>query len=167
MFGFGWYFTLQESELHRITDTLGQIILSLLSIHNYILVHCKVPFIQRCLIEFPHNSTCLRIVVLYRYSLSFYSIDLTINFLATDSFVGEEDGFVTIEMIIGEAQMPFTLTLTPTTIDDVLSDTRLRATDYLHEAYSTLSEVRKATPGGNLENKHVIRLSTGKRDHVP
>ena len=65
-------------------------------------------------------------------------IDLTINFLATDYFVAEEGGFVTIQMIIREAQIPFTLTLTPTTIDDVLADTRIRATDYLHEAYSTV-----------------------------
>ena len=59
-------------------------------------------------------------------------------------------------MIIGEAQTAFTLTLTPTTIDDVLSDTRFRATDYLHEAYSTLFEAGKATPGRNLENSQVI-----------
>ena len=50
-------------------------------------------------------------------------------------------------MTIREAQINFTLTLTPTTADDVLNDTRLIATDYLGEAFSTLSEAGKATPG--------------------
>ena len=64
-----------------------------------------------------------------------------------DHNVGEEEGFVTIEMTIREAQIPFTLTLTPTTADDVLADTRLVATDYLAEAFTSLSEAGKATPG--------------------
>ena len=50
-------------------------------------------------------------------------------------------------MRIREAQIPFTLTLTPTTVDDVLADTRLIATDYLGEAFSMLSEAGKAAPG--------------------
>ena len=74
---------------------------------------------------------------------------MTINFLSLDYDVGEEEGFITIEMRIREAQTPFTLTLTPTTVDDVLADTRLVATDYLGEGYTLLTEVGKATPGGN------------------
>ena len=50
-------------------------------------------------------------------------------------------------MRIREAQIPFTLILTPTTVDDVLADTRLIATDYLAEAFTTLTEAGKATPG--------------------
>ena len=75
---------------------------------------------------------------------------MTINFLSTDYDVGEEELFVTIEMTIREAQIPFTLTLTPTTVDDVLADTRLVATDYLGEAFTTLTEAGKATPGENF-----------------
>ena len=72
---------------------------------------------------------------------------LTINFFSTDYDVGEENLIVTIEMTIREAQIPFTLTLTPTTADDVLADTRLIATDYLGEAFTTLTEAGKPTPG--------------------
>ena len=50
-------------------------------------------------------------------------------------------------MTIRETQINFTLTLTPTTADDVLNDTRLIATNYLGEAFSTLSEAGKAIPG--------------------
>ena len=64
-----------------------------------------------------------------------------------DYDVGEGQLFVTIEMTIREAQIPFTLTLTPTTVDDILVDTRLIATDYLGDTFSTLTEARKATPG--------------------
>ena len=64
-----------------------------------------------------------------------------------DHNIGEEEGVVTIELTIREAQIPFTLTLTPTTVDDVLADTRLSATDYLGESFSTLSEAGKATSG--------------------
>ena len=98
-------------------------------------------------------------------------IGLTINFLATDYFVVEEGGFVTIQMIIREAEIPFTLTLTPTTIDDVLADTRIRATDYLREAYSTLSAAGKAEPGCNLESTCIIGMYYVRictiRNHVP
>ena len=77
-----------------------------------------------------------------------------IVFLSTDYDLGEEEGFVTIEMTIGATQIPFTLTLTPTTVDDVLADTRLVATDYLLESFSTASEVSKATPGEKLYSIH-------------
>ena len=76
-----------------------------------------------------------------------FFLGLTINFGSTDYDVGEEEGIITIEMTISEAQMPFTLTLTPTTVDDVLADTRFIATDYLAEAFSKLPEAGKATPG--------------------
>ena len=97
-----------------------------------------------------YKSTCLQTVLLciaYHYVVIF--LDLTLHFFSTDYYVGEEDGFVTIEMTIREAQIPFTLTLTPTTVDDVLADTRFIATDYLTEYFTTLSEAGKATPGGN------------------
>ena len=77
----------------------------------------------------------------------YHYIGLTIKFFLMDHNVGEEDRFVTIQMTIREAQIPFTLTLTPTTVDDVLADTRFIATDYLAESFSTLSEAGKATPG--------------------
>ena len=64
-----------------------------------------------------------------------------------DYNVGEGEQTITIEMTIREAQIPFTLTLTPTTVDDVLADIRLSATDYLGEIFTTLSETGKATPG--------------------
>ena len=63
---------------------------------------------------------------------------------------------MTIEMSISEAQMSFNLTLTPTTIDDVLADTRLRATDYLGEAYTIVPEAGKATPGENFYSGTLI-----------
>ena len=72
---------------------------------------------------------------------------MILKFWEDDYNVAEENGVVTIGMTIGETQIPFTLRLTPTTVDDVLVDTRLIATDYLREAYSTLSEAGKATPG--------------------
>ena len=59
-------------------------------------------------------------------------------------------------MTIREAQIPFTLTLTPTTVDDVLADTRFIATDYLGEAFHTLPEVGKATPGEELYSGTLI-----------
>ena len=83
-------------------------------------------------------------------------LGLTINFFSTDYDVGEEEGFVTIEMTIREAQIPFTLTLTPTTVDDVLADTRFIATDYLGEYFGTASEVEKATPGEKLYSGTLI-----------
>ena len=64
-----------------------------------------------------------------------------------DYNIDEEQLIVTIAMRLREAQMPFTLTLTPTTVDDVLSDTRLIATDYLGDSFSTLTEAGKATSG--------------------
>ena len=72
---------------------------------------------------------------------------MSIYFFFTDYDVGEEEAFVRIEMVISGSQIPFTLTLTPTTVDDVLADTRFIATDYLGEAFSSLSEAGKATPG--------------------
>ena len=63
---------------------------------------------------------------------------------------------MTIEMRISEAQMSFNLTLTPTTVDDVLADRRFIATDYLGESFSELSEVGKATPGENLYSGTLI-----------
>ena len=78
------------------------------------------------------------------------------NFFSPDYDVGEEEGFVTIEMTIREAQIPFTLTLTPTTVDDVLADTRFIATDYLAESFSTAYEVGKATPGEKLYSGTLI-----------
>ena len=86
-------------------------------------------------------------------------LDLTINFASTNNNyydVGEEERFVTIELTISETQRPFTLTLTPTTVDDVLADTRISATDYLGESFSTLSESGKATPGGKICRRTII-----------
>ena len=83
---------------------------------------------------------------------------MTINFNSTDYIVGEEDGFATIEMTIREAQIPFTLTLTPTTADDVLADPRLVVTDYLGEAFTTLTEAEKATPGGMTQEHYNKKL---------
>ena len=83
---------------------------------------------------------------------------MTINFFSTDYNVDEEEGFVTIEMTIRETQIPFTLTLTPTTVDDVLADTRLSATHYLTETFSTVSEAGEATPGDGPRNCTVTLL---------
>ena len=97
-----------------------------------------------------YKSTHLQTVLLciaYHYVVIF--LGLIITFFPMDYDVGEEEGFITIEMTIREAQIPFTLTLTPTTVDDVLADTRFIATDYLAESFTTLSEAGKATPGGN------------------
>ena len=91
------------------------------------------------------SATLLRFPVI----TSFTFLGLTINFFSTDYDVSEEDLIVTIEMTVRETQIPFTLTLTPTTTDDVLADTRLIATDYLSEAFTTLTEAGKATPGKN------------------
>ena len=87
-------------------------------------------------------ADCFTIIIIYVIILG-----LTINFFSTDYDIGEEEGSVTIELTIREAQIPFTLTLTPTTVDDVLADTRIIATDYLGEAFSTLQAAEKATPG--------------------
>ena len=126
------------------------------------LVHQKVSFVQYCLllgvsfitgspvVANPHVCRPLHCTINNMHSLSseyIIYLGLTINFFSTDYDVGEEEGFVTIEMAIREAQIPFTLTLTPITVDDVLADTRFIATDYLAESFSTLSEVGKATPG--------------------
>ena len=92
------------------------------------------------------------------HTVTLHILGLTINFFSTDYDVGEEELIVTIEMTIREAQIPFTLTLTPTTADDVLADTRLIATDYLSEAFTTLTEAGKATPG---KKEFQIMVSVG------
>ena len=83
-----------------------------------------------------------------RYTFS----GLTINFLSLDYDVGEEDVFVTIGMNIRETQIPFTLTLTPTTVDDVLADETFRAFDYIGESYSEIDESGMASPGENIKS---------------
>ena len=72
---------------------------------------------------------------------------MILKFWEDDHNVAEENRVITIGMTIRATQIPFTLTLTPTTVDDVLANTRLRATDYLREAYSRLSPAGRASPG--------------------
>ena len=74
-------------------------------------------------------------------------LGLTLSFLSADTNVGESEGHFTVHLMIREAQIPFTLTLTPTTVDDVLADARITLTDCLTEAYSRLSPAGKASPG--------------------
>ena len=57
--------------------------------------------------------------------VSFCSLGLTVNFLELEYTISEMDRFLTIGMIIGETQRPFTLKLIPTTVEDedALNDT--------------------------------------------
>ena len=69
-------------------------------------------------------------------------------------------------MTISEAQIPFTLKLTPTTVDDVLADTRLIATDYLLEAYSRLPPAGKASPGETARVRAACKYMSSKERKI-
>ena len=67
--------------------------------------------------------------------------------------VTETDRFLSIVMMIGETQRPFTLQLIPTTIEDVQNDVTLNIPAYITEYLLSLDETRFATPGtGELVN---------------
>ena len=69
--------------------------------------------------------------------VSFCSLGLTVNFLELEYTINEMDRFLTIGMIIGETQRPFTLKLIPTTVEDALNDTVI---DYSGDFYVSFPE---------------------------
>ena len=78
---------------------------------------------------------------------------LTINFGSLDYDVGEEGGSITIVMTVRETQKPFTLILTPTTIDDALAvsgNSGFNVADFVPEAYINSRPEARATPGQGM-----------------
>ena len=78
--------------------------------------------------------------------VSYIFAGLTINFFSTDLDIGEGEKMVEVEMTIREAQIPFTLKLTPTTVDGALADTTFNVIDFLSNIEDIGFEA-KATPG--------------------
>ena len=75
---------------------------------------------------------------------------LTINFGSLDYDVDEDKGPITIAMRVRGTQRPFTLILTPTTIDDAFAVPGTNVADFVSDAYMNSRPEARATPGQGM-----------------